>query len=479
MAVRRIVPAVLGLIVAGSDGMAQQAGVRPIANLGPVVIDFGEVNIGHRAVVPVTLRNLTSAPMSLTGGGVTSSDGFGSLGGSCTTPVAAGASCTFNYYFQPRFRDGTERSASTALSLTAAGQGSTIPLSFRGRGIGTMIDFSPTRFDFGDVLLGQTVSVRVFLRNPLGDPVLLAGGGFSTANGFGAGSGTCSSTLAAGAGCSFVYSFTPGAQGPVSNATSVSIGLVGAPGVSQAYPVAVSGNGVLGAGLVTLAPVDFDFGLVRFGRAASVGPVITNVSPTSVSVTATGTLVPEDTDGMAFQGSFFNVGGGCDTGTLAPGATCFGLYQFAPREARAHAEATSHYFVGPGGADELEPMVLAGTGIGPLAQVYPVEADLGVVDLGTSASVTVTVRNDGQFELVNFIGGAATSPFASTTTCTGPLAPGAQCTYTYSYTAFEFALGPREVQTSITFGNSRGLQRTQLITIRAEGTALLFRHGFE
>jgi hypothetical protein len=234
---------------------------------------------------------------------------------------------------------------------------------------------------------------------------------------------------------------------------------------------------VLDAGRVTLSPVDFDFGLVRLGRRATQVPSFTNVTATPVSVIG-GTLLAEDSDGMAFAGSPFNVGGGCDSGTLPAGGTCFAAYTFTPRQARAHGDEAVIDFR-QGMIDELESMVMAGTGVGPLAQVYPVEADLGVVDIGTTAPVTVTVRNDGEFDLVNFIGGAATSPFGATTTCTGALAPAAQCTYTYTYNAYDFALGPRTMQTSITFGNALGMQRTQLVTIRAEGTALQFRNGFE
>jgi hypothetical protein len=477
MRVRSLDVALLCLLTLNTGASAQNGASRPIANLGPIDIDFGEVNIGHRAVVPVTLRNLTTSPMNLAGGGVPSTEGFGSLGGSCSTPLAAGASCTINYHYQPTSNDGIEREASTSILLSAGGESRFVPLQFRGRGVGTMIDLSPTRFDFGEILLGQTVSVRLTMQNLLSVPVSLAGGGFNAANGFGASGGNCTSTLAAGATCGFIYSFTPGALGAVSNSTSISVSLSGGPAVSQFYPVMVSGIGVIDAGWVTLSPADVDFGALRLGRRASLSPSFTNVSSTTALVIG-GTLLQQESDGMAFAGSPFNVGGGCDSGTIAAGATCYAAYVFAPRETRTHADQAVLDFR-KGMVDEFEPVVMEGTGVGPLAQIYPVEADLGVVDLGTTAPVTVTVRNDGEYELVNFIGGGATSPFSVMTTCTGALAPGAQCSYTYTYSANAFSLGPREMQTSISFGNSAGLQRTQLVTIRAEGTAVLLRNGFE
>jgi hypothetical protein len=239
--------------------------------------------------------------------------------------------------------------------------------------------------------------------------------------------------------------------------------------------VQVSGTGVLNPGLVTAAPVDFDFGLVRFGRRGEVRFRYTNVTATSVSVGGGG--IPIDNDGMAFSGA--NEGGaGCTSGAVAAGSTCSVLYRFTPREARAHAEQTSFSFF-QGGPSEIEPVALAGTGVGPLGLVYPVAADLGEVDIGTTAPVTVTVRNDGEFDLTNFVGGSATFPFAATSTCTGPLVPGAQCTYTFTFSSTTSSLGPRELQTAISFGNALGMQRTQLVTIRAEGSALLFRNGFE
>jgi hypothetical protein len=236
MRVRVPVVVLLCLLIPVDGVSAQESASRPIANVGPVDIDFGEVNIGHRAVVPVTLRNLTTAPMNLFGGGVSSFEGFGGLGGSCSTPVPAGASCTFNYFYEPTTNDGSQREASTSIGLTADGQAQNVPLHFRGRGVGTMIDLSPTRFDFGEVLLGQTVDLRLTMHNLLGVTVSLAGGGFNAPNGFGGNTGTCTQTLAAGASCSFVYSFTPGVLGPSNNSTSISASLTTNPFATQFFP---------------------------------------------------------------------------------------------------------------------------------------------------------------------------------------------------------------------------------------------------
>jgi hypothetical protein len=148
-----------------------------LANVGPVFIDFGEVRMGARVTVPVTVRNLTAGTISFAGGGFNTNTGFLAGGGTCSGSLAAGGTCEFRYTFRPRSATGLEVSGSTVLSLSAPGSPSqSVPLNFVGIGVESMVDVTPRSVDFGDTLVGETVTVPVTVTNPTTETVLFSGG---------------------------------------------------------------------------------------------------------------------------------------------------------------------------------------------------------------------------------------------------------------------------------------------------------------
>lgn len=465
----------LMLIALAPTAWAQTSERRPIANIGPVEIDFGQINIGDLKTVPVSVRNLTTSTMMFSGGGLSGGVGFTGAGGTCGGSLVAGGTCNFNYSFRPRNNDGNEVSDQTSLGLSAGGSFVLVPIQVRGRGVGTLVDLRPRVIDYGNTFLGQAVTVPVSVTNRRSAAVAFAGGGFNIANGFTGSGGTCGGSLAAGATCNFNYTFIPGSLGELSNQTSLAATLSGF-SITEGYPIQVSGVGVNAVDVVSVHPISVDFGRVKLGMSALVPILFTNTSGVQINY-AGGGFNEIGSDGGAFSGS---IGGGvgCSSSTADVGSTCAINYRLRPYELREFNGSTSMSFFRTG-ASQSQAYTFTGTGVGTLAQVSPELVDLGTVDIGTTISVPVTVFNDGDTPLTGFVGGSVASPFSSVSTCTGSLAVGASCTYTYTFNANTSSLGPQTAQTAITFTNAQGIAPVHTITLKARGTATLLKDSFE
>jgi len=451
-----------------------QSTYAPIANISPVFIDFGTVNIGVRKTVPVTVRNLSSLPMTFAGGsfditGVNA--GFESNLGTCGSSLAPGAACALNFSFRPRNNLETVQVATSTEAVSAGTRTQPVQLSFVGRGTGNLVIMRPTTIDFGSWLIGSTATVPVVITNPLDIAVNFAGGGINPANGFVGSSGTCENSLPAFTTCQFEYSFVPGQLGPVQNATSIQV-TTAAPAVAQHFPIQVSGTGTSSVGVVTVAPVGVGFGRVKIGSQVTVPIRFTNIS--AVAVEHSGGELPP---GSAFwRGA--PIGAGCTDTMAVAGTSCATNYTFQPTALGEHTDSAEKIFSRPG-ASQTQTYQLSGSAVGVVAQVSPVEFDFGDVVIGTSVSLTVTVLNDGNLPLSGFVGGGVSAPFSHTSTCSAPLSPNTACTYTYGFNATPSRIGPHETMTLIAFTNFSGVQATTEIRMRATGVDRLFRNGFE
>lgn len=446
-----------------------------LANVGPVFIDYGEVRMGARVTVPVTIRNLTSGAVSFSGGGFNTDTGFLGNGGTCGPSLAAGATCEFRYTFRPKTGNGQVVTNSTTIGVSSAGQSQFVALSFTGIGVESMVDITPRHIDFGDTLVGETVTVPVTITNPTIDTVNFSGGGFNTANGFTGSGGTCGGGLAAGASCQFNYSFTPGAQGEFTNSTAIGV-TTAAPAISQIAPLTFRGNGVNTVGVVSVRPVGIDFGPVRLGSRLTVPFVFTNLSAVQINY-AGGGFNASTSDGGAFSGQ---IGGGmgCTSSTADVGATCSIIYRFLARELRTYNGSTGMSFSRPG-ASQTVAYTFTGRGVGTVGQVAVRELDFGEIAIGNTHSTRVSLTNTTGSDFVGLVGGNLAFPFSATNNCPAALAPGATCEFTFSFNSSASSVGFRETQTSLSFTNSDGVQPVYNIRLTAFGYDRVFANGFE
>ncbi len=231
------------------------------------------------------------------------------------------------------------------------------------------------------------------------------------------------------------YGTTQGAYSISANSAAVNHGTTsGAPG-NDFYGNSRSGHNDIGAvqfttgAVASVAPNALNFGNVRLNLAAGAAPtqVLTLTAPNG------GTLTGIGVTGLAsgFSRPTGTAGGTCGT-TLAAGASCTIVVQFAPTAAGA---ATASLTIAASSTVNGSPVALSGTGVKVDLGVSPT----GLLQLGdafvgtTSAAQTVTLTNTASpAATVTGITLAFSGPFARSATapgsCAATLAAGQSCT---------------------------------------------------
>jgi hypothetical protein len=277
---------------------------------------------------------------------------------------------------------------------------------------------TPLELDFGEVGVGQTSVQQTVTITNIGDSTLadFAGGApFDTQ--FGA-SQNCAGGVAPGASCTYTFSFTPSASGVFSTTSNSSTN-------AGPFVIGLRGEGVGPKLWVTPQSLDF-------------GPVATGVtSPQQiVTITNLGRSMLADFAGGAPSDPQFGVSQNC-AGGVAPGASCNYFFTFTPSATGTYSTTSNSSTNAGPFSIELRGDGSAGAPIvGPGLWVTPLELDFGEVGVGqTSAQQIVTITNTGDSTLTDFAGGAPFDPqFGAFQDCAGGVAPGASCTYTFSFT---------------------------------------------
>ena len=175
------------------------------------------MQVGHTSAdqqVTVTNVSATSVVVSMAGGAGGDFGGFQDCQGKTLAP---GDSCHITYQFSPP--SAGPDTGSTGGSIN----GQSFAFDFSGTGVAPKFLITPTRFDFGEVIVGTTSpnqQVSVMNVGLASVDVSMAGG---AAGDFGGFQDCQGKTLAVGDTCHITYQFTPSALGPTSGSTSGSI----------------------------------------------------------------------------------------------------------------------------------------------------------------------------------------------------------------------------------------------------------------
>ncbi|MBK8480370.1 MAG: choice-of-anchor D domain-containing protein [Proteobacteria bacterium] len=380
--------------------------------------DFGIVGLGRTGDRTFYVRNLgaqAATGLSAQGPGAPFSypDGYpGTLGpaagaASCGTTVPAGATCAIVLRFTPSASEGSNDAITLEYHDGAELRSARREVTGRGtaRAFLRVADYSDgwpsgsRPYDYG--LRGQALDHTFYVINDgalaatLSDAGLLAGAFNWTGGSFPGTGGTCgAATLAAGASCTVVVTFTP--SGEEAQTGRLGLRYVDAGGEQLAERAL--------AGTATTAPVvqlhswagqeeqhgGFDFGLAGKPREQSF--FVANLGGSSASITGA-TLTGS---AFAFKGGVFpGSGGTCAlNGSVAAGARCEVVVTFDPRFRDSGVTTgllevawTPAAGTGPGGLSRL---ALAGLVTGRPAIVvraFPGESDLArPIDLGAVAA---------------------------------------------------------------------------------------------
>jgi hypothetical protein len=172
----------------------------------PVTLDFGAVNVGTVAQIPVVTRNTSGVPLGILaqpfGTGETV---WSRSNGGCPNPVNPNQTCTWNYRFSPRARGAF--ATSSEIQGTGVSVAYAVPLSLSGVGVGSLVEVTPKQLDFGYVELGDTGVGRIDITNTSAYDLTRT---FLEPFPF-LDSTTCATTILAGTSCRITYSL-PGSD---------------------------------------------------------------------------------------------------------------------------------------------------------------------------------------------------------------------------------------------------------------------------
>lgn len=396
-----------GALVASLTG----TGMGAVLSLTPsTVSSFGNVQVGQIAdSVTLTLKNTGTASASALA--VNPPTGYTLVSNTCSTTLAASATCSFAVRFSPAAAQPYTNNLT--VTATAPVVGTSLALS----GTGVAQTATLPNLAFGNLTSGQTSTQQVTLTNtgvgPLSVTVPTAAS--VTGSGFSFSSTTCGTSLAVGSTCTVSIVFAPTANQGYAGSLSVSTG-------AGTLTSNLSGTGT--RAVLSLTPASMPaFGNVQVGQTADSSTLtLTN----SGNATATSLAL---TPGTAYS----VIGSTCGT-TLAAGASCTFSLRFAPAAVQAYTTGLTVAAASPAVGTSY-----AGTGSGVAQSGTLSNVSFGGISAGANSTLTSTLSNTGVGPL------SVTVPTASSvtgtgfsfvsTTCGSSLASGNSCTVTVQLSA--------------------------------------------
>jgi hypothetical protein len=212
----------------------------PAATLSPTSLTFATAAVGSATPAQVvTVKNSGTAALTLTSETLTgtNSSSFLISAKTCTTSLAAAASCTISVEFKPAAAGALKAS----LSIVDNASGSPQTVSLSGTGAAPAVTLSPTSLTFATTTVGSTTAARVVTVKNSGTATLkltsetLTG---TNSSSFLISAKTCTTSLAAAASCTISVEFKPAAAGALKASLSIADNAASSP-----QSVALSGTG--------------------------------------------------------------------------------------------------------------------------------------------------------------------------------------------------------------------------------------------
>ena len=408
-------------------------------------ITFTVTNSGQTTTAPLGVSIVGAAPADFVLGMNTCQG----------TAVMGGQTCTVAVQFNP-VGTGTRNAL-----LTVSGMGA-VPATvvLTGRGLfPAQLRLSTMSANFGSVATGTNATLVIGVSNtgeaPTSFPTFTA-----TPNPeFATGSNTCGVSIGPGAMCSVTLVFAPGSLGPRTGnftAGATTGGMVSA---------SLQGAGVA-PGALAITPNTQGFGSFPIGQAG--GSRTFTVTNTGGSALTSPTL---SLGGNA--ATSFSIGATSTCGppaVLASGAFCNAVVAFTPQ----NAGALSAFLTATSGANTAQ-ATLSGTGLNPAQlRITPAGATFPSTVVGSSFDQPFTVTNSGDVVSgtvsITRSGPDAAQWAVNASTCTGPLAPQATCTFRLTYTPTSPSMGH---SANVTASASPGSMATAPVTGTAISAAAL------
>lgn len=396
-------------------------GVAPALTATPASVDFGTQRVATTSTAHTVSLVNTGTSGSVVISAVTVTGPFARNAGALPATVGVGGTRPVSVTFTPTAVGAVSGSLTVTTNLATSPL--VIPLS--GAGVQPAISVSPSALAFGGQRVGSaSAPLDLLVSNPGGFALTVSGVALSGAN---AGDfalappPTLPLTITAGADATLRVTCHPtvrGARAATLTLTSNAAGMATTP-----VPLSCTGQ----APVATVTPTSLTFGAVSLGSDASLLITVGNTGDADLRVD---TLTFSGTEAQDFSSPF------AVPGSVAPGASSLVPVRFAPGDLGARAGVLTLL------TDDLvtpsRTVTLGGTGTAPRLFVSLSQHAFGQVRVGASASIPLTLRNDGTEPLLvsalSLSGAGAAAFQLAGASAPLTLAPGASQPLTLAFT---------------------------------------------
>ena len=264
----------------------------PIA-ISPIALDFGAVQLGSTATLPLQITNTSTTPATFNS--ITSTSDFTATG-ACPTPgntLAPSTSCTEQITFTPT-QTGT-RTGTVAINTSLSSLPINLPLT--GIGIQSHLIITPSALNFGSIAVAASANQTITLTNtgtaPVNNLALALTGDYAITV-------PCTfTTLAPNTSCTATITFTPTTLGQRNSTLTLTssdanspalIPLTGTGVPNGSFLLTVNGGPTATVTVASERPATYNLQLTP--QANYSGDVVLNCTPTTPGQYATCSLLP-------------------------------------------------------------------------------------------------------------------------------------------------------------------------------------------
>lgn len=335
----------------------------------PSSVSFGSVATGSTGSQQIVVTNTGTAAVTISSVSALGT-GFSVSGVTVPATVNPSQSVTLTATFAPT----TAGSASGSVSVVSNAGDSTLTISLSGTGTQPGLTVSPTTYNFGSVVEGQTKSESFTITNT-GTASLTVAELSVSGSGYSVSGLVTPATISAGGTATFSVLFAPTTAGSLTGSVSIASNAPNSPNA-----VSLSGTGVAATVTLSTNPTSLSFTSVNVGSSSSQNVTITNSGNTSLTISQV-TVTAKD----------FSVSGLTTPVTLTAGQNAVMGVTFSPS---ASENVTGNITVATSqGSNAVIPV--SGTGVQPALTITPASVSFGNVTVGSPSTQTVQLTNSG------------------------------------------------------------------------------------
>lgn len=371
-------------------------------------ISFGAIATGTSAGQPIVLTNAGNSAVSISSVTVAGT-GLTASGIEIPGTLNPAENATLKVAFAPT----TAGNVTGSITVVSNATNSPLKIAVTGTGAQPGLSISPSSFNFGSVVDGQTKSQTFTVTNtgtgPLTITQLVGSGSSYTVSGL-----ATPATIASGSSTTFSVLFAPTVAGSLAGTVSLASNAPNSPNV-----LSLNGTGTAASVTLSASPASLSFTNVNAGSSTSKSVTISNSGNTSVTISQ-----------VSVSAKDFSVSGMTTPITLAAGQNTSMNVTFKPS---ASENVTGNITVSNSqGANTV--IAVSGNGLQPALNITPSSASFVNVTEGSPASQTFQLQNSGTGTLtVSQVGVTGTGFTLGTLTLPVTLASGQTSTFNVQF----------------------------------------------